>query len=148
MQIGATPFALVYGVEAVLPIEVEIPSLQVSLRGLITNEENRISRLQELELLDERRQVAFNHLRAYQKRMSKSYNKKVCPRDFQLGDLVLRENPKNQQQRIQKGKFEPNWLGPYIITKVFGSSAYQLSTIEGEKLKELINALHLKRFYS
>ena len=62
MPIGATPFALVYGVEAMLPIEVEIPSLRVSLRGLITDDENRISRLQELELLDEHRQVAFNHL--------------------------------------------------------------------------------------
>ncbi len=80
--------------------------------------------------------------------MSKSYNKKVHPRDFQVGDLVLREMPKNQQQRTQKGKFEPNWLGPYIITEVFGSGAYQLSTTEGEKLKEPINALHLKRFYN
>ena len=104
--------------------------------------------LQELELLDECWQVAFNHLRAYQKRMSKSYNKKVCPCDFQLGDLILRENPKNQQQQTQKGKFKPNWLDPYVITKVFGSGAYQLSTTEGEKLKEPINTLHLKRFYS
>ena len=148
MPTGATPFALVYGAEVVLPIEVEIPSLQVSLRGLITDDENRISKLQELELLDERRQVAFNHLRAYQKWISKSYNKKVRPWDFQFGDLVLREKPKNRQQRIQKGKFKPNWLGPYIITEVFGSSAYQLSTTEGEKLKEPINALHLKRLYS
>ena len=34
---GATPFALTYGVEAVLPLEVEIPSLKVSLKGLVTN---------------------------------------------------------------------------------------------------------------
>ena len=62
MPTGATPFALVYGLEFVLPIEVEIPSLRVSLRGLITDDENRISQLQELELLDECRKVAFNHL--------------------------------------------------------------------------------------
>ena len=139
---------MVYGADAVLPIEVKIPSLRVSLTGLITDEYTRISRLQELELLDERRQVAFDHLRAYQKRMSKSYNKKVRPREFQAGDLVLRENPKNQQHRVQKGKFEPNWLGPYIVTTVFGSGTYQLSTTEGEPLKEPINALHLKKFYN
>ena len=75
--------------------------------------------------------------------MSQSYNKKVCPRSFQLGDLVLRENPKNQQQRTQKGKFKPNWLGPYIITIVYGFFAYQLSIAEGEVLKEPINTLHL-----
>lgn len=52
---GATPFSLVYASEAVLPIEVEIPSLRVSLQGLVTDEDYRISRLQELELLDEHR---------------------------------------------------------------------------------------------
>ena len=88
---GATPFSLVYGADAMLPIEVEIPTLRVSLKNLITDEDIRISQLQELELLCERQQVAFDHLRAYQKRMSKSYNKKVRPREFQVGDLILRE---------------------------------------------------------
>ena len=118
------------------------------MKGLIIDDDYIISRLQELVLLDERRQVACDHLRAYQQRMSRSYNKRVKPRSFELGDLVLRENPKSQQQQIQKGKFEPNWLGPYIITVVFGSGAYQLSTAEGEVLKEPVNTLHLKRFYS
>ena len=30
---GTTPYSLVYGAEAVLPIEVELPSLRISLRG-------------------------------------------------------------------------------------------------------------------
>ena len=94
---GATPFSLVYGAKAVLPVEVEIPSLRVSLQDLIIDEDRRISRLQELDLLDERRQEAFDHLRAYQKRMSRGYNKKVRHKEFQDGDLVMRENPKNKQ---------------------------------------------------
>lgn len=91
----ATPFSLVYGSKVVLAIEVEIPSFRVCLQGLVTDEDYKTSRLQELELLDERRQVAFDHLRAYQKRTSRGYNKKVRQRKFQVGDLVLRENPKN-----------------------------------------------------
>lgn len=94
---GATSFALVYGADAILPIEIEIPTLWVSLQGLIIDEDYRIFRLQELKLLDERCQVAFDHLQAYQKRISRGYNKKVKPREFQLGDLILKENPKNQQ---------------------------------------------------
>ena len=69
----------------------------VSLHGLITDEDHRAMRVQELETLDERRKAAFDHMRAYQKRMSTQYNKKVHPREFQIGELVLRENPKNQQ---------------------------------------------------
>ena len=91
----ATPFSLVYGSEAVLPLEVEIPSLRVSLHGLITDEDHRAMRIQELETLDEFHKATFDHMRAYQKRTSTQYNKKVLPRDFQVSDLVLRENPKN-----------------------------------------------------
>ena len=79
--------------------------------------------------------------------MSTQYDKKIHPHEFQIGELVLRENPKNQQHRVQKGKLEPNWLGPYIIIAIFGSSTYQLSTFEGEELVEPINVLHLNKFY-
>ena len=129
---GATPFSLTYGAEVVLPLEVEIPSLRVSLKGLVTNEDYCAMRLQELELLYVKCQESFDHMRVYQKHMSKVFNKKVHPREFQVGDLVLHVNPKNQQNRDQKGKFEPNWLGPYIIIATFGSGAYLLSTTEGE----------------
>ena len=104
-------------------------------------------RLQELELLDEKFQASFDHMRVYQKCMSKAFNKKVHPREFQVGDLFLQENPKNQQNRDQKGKSEPNWLGPYIITTNFGSGAYLLCIAEGEKPPDPINVLHLKKSY-
>ena len=78
-------------------------------------------RLQELELLDEKRKDAFDHMRVYQKILSKTYNKKVFPREFSVGVLVLLENPKNKKNRAQKGKFEPNWLGPFIIIAFFAN---------------------------
>ena len=33
------PFALVYGADVVLPIEVEIPTLIISMKGLIIDED-------------------------------------------------------------------------------------------------------------
>lgn len=39
MPIGATPFTLVFGAKAILPIKAEIPSLRVSLKGLVDDEE-------------------------------------------------------------------------------------------------------------
>ena len=45
---GATPFALTYGVEVIILLEVEIPSLRVSLKGLVTDEDYYAMRLQEL----------------------------------------------------------------------------------------------------
>eukprot|EP01018_Ginkgo_biloba_P036823 Gb_32314 [translate_table: standard] len=92
---GATPYSLVFGAEAILPVEIELPSLRVSLRDLIDDEECRVARLQDLELLDERRLNALNHLRAYQNRLRRRYNQKIKAREFEVGDLVLKENQKN-----------------------------------------------------
>ena len=80
--IGATHFPLTDGAEVVLLLEVEIPSLRFSLKGLVTNEDYYAMRLQELELLDEKCQASFDHMRVYQKHMSKAFNKKVHPREF------------------------------------------------------------------
>jgi hypothetical protein len=37
--IGSTPFSLMYGSKEIIPIEIEIPSLQVSLKDIVNNEE-------------------------------------------------------------------------------------------------------------
>ncbi|XP_012832640.1 PREDICTED: uncharacterized protein LOC105953516 [Erythranthe guttata] len=51
----ATPYALVYGVEAVLPLEKQIPSLRIAIQEELTQEKNARLRLAELEALDEKR---------------------------------------------------------------------------------------------
>lgn len=145
---GATPFALVFISKAIMPIKVEIPSLWVSLKGLIDDEEYRQSQLHELEMLEECKHNALNHLQAYQNRLCCSYNKRVMVRKFDIGDFVLMQNPKNQSDREKLGKFEPNWLGPYIITSSFNYGSYQLATLDDEQLTEPINNLHLRKFYA
>lgn len=80
--------------------------------------------------------------------MLRRYNHKFNPCVFQVGDLVLKENPHNQQDREKKGKFEPNWLGPFVVVAAYGSGAYQLSTLEGELLDDLINNINLSKFYT
>ncbi|XP_070030882.1 uncharacterized protein [Nicotiana tomentosiformis] len=58
----ATPYSLVYGVEAVLPLERQIPSLRLAIQEGITDEENARFRLSELEALDEKRLEAQQSL--------------------------------------------------------------------------------------
>ena len=62
--------------------------------------------------------------------------------------MVLKENMKIQTNQEKKGKFEPTWLGPYVVTTYFGSRAYQLSTLEGDVLNDPTIIIHLKRFYA
>ena len=86
---GNMPFSLVYGCEAVIPLEIQMLSLRVALMTKITSEDNDRLCLQELEALDEKRLQDQQHMELHQARISKAFNKKVKQRVFQKGDLVL-----------------------------------------------------------
>ena len=61
MSTGATPYSLVYGMEAVLPIEIEIPSLRV-LREVELKEAEWVQAwYEQLNLIKEKRMKAVCH---------------------------------------------------------------------------------------
>ena len=87
---GATPFSLVYGMEAVLPMEVQIPSLRI-MKDVGLSEDDWIQTwLDQLNLIDEKRLTAVCHGQTYQKRMIKAFNKKVRRQIYQFGDLIIK----------------------------------------------------------
>ena len=94
---GATPYSLVYGMEAVLPIEVEIPSLRVLKEVELEEAEWVQARYEQLNLVEEKRMKAICHGQLYQKRMMRAHDKKIRPRQFQEGELVLKRSPQNRQ---------------------------------------------------
>ncbi|PKI58354.1 hypothetical protein CRG98_021229 [Punica granatum] len=63
---GATPYSLVYGMEAVLPIEVEIPSMRILAETVLEEAEWAKQRYEQLNLIDERRLKALCHGQCYQ----------------------------------------------------------------------------------
>ena len=88
---GATPFSLVYGMEAVLLVEVEIPSIRVLMEAKLIEAEWVQSHYDQLNLIEEKRLTAMCHGQLYQQRMKKAFDKKVIPRVFREGDLVLKK---------------------------------------------------------
>ncbi|TYK02888.1 uncharacterized protein E5676_scaffold968G00270 [Cucumis melo var. makuwa] len=121
-----TPYSLVYGLDAVLPLEREIPSLRMAVQEELTIEDNVKLRLQELEALDEKRLEAQQALECYQARMSKAFDKHVKPRSFQVGDLVLAVRRPIVTTRHTGNKFTPKWDGPYIVKEVYINGAYKI----------------------
>ncbi|XP_040952788.1 uncharacterized protein [Gossypium hirsutum] len=90
------------------------------------------SRYDQLNLIEEKRQKAIHHGQMYQKRMMRAYNKKVHPREFHDGDLVLKKIiPLKKDFRE---KWMPNWEGPYIVKKDFFGGALILSEMDGKNL--------------
>ncbi|KAA0048376.1 uncharacterized protein E6C27_scaffold264G00950 [Cucumis melo var. makuwa] len=144
---GVTPYSLVYGVEVVLPLEREIPSLRMAIQEGLTTEDNARLRLQELEALDEKRLEAQQALECYQARMSKAFDKQVKPRSFQVGDLVLAVRRPIITTRHTGNKFTPKWDGPYIVKEVFTNGAYKIIDQDGLRIGP-INGKFLKKFYA
>jgi len=89
MPTQSTPYALVYGVETVLRLEIQILSLRVTILEGLSKDDNHKLRLVELESLDVERLQAQQKLECYQAHLSRAFNKKVRPHSFQVGDQVL-----------------------------------------------------------
>ena len=102
--------------------------------------------IKELDTVDELRESAAIRIASYQHRLERSYNKRVKPRGFQPGDMVLISVFENTTDPIA-GKFQPNWEGPYLITRAGESGAYTLDKLDGTPVHRMWNATHLKRYY-
>ncbi|KAH9288286.1 hypothetical protein KI387_032403, partial [Taxus chinensis] len=87
-SIGATPYSQAYDTEAIMPLEVDLPSLRISLWDYLDKDKDyRVTRLVELELLDEKQIRALNHIKVYQNRVSRGYNKSIIHHEFDVVDL-------------------------------------------------------------
>ena len=62
---GTTLYALVYGMEAVMPLEVEIPSLRVLMDSGLEEVEWAKVRYEQLNLISEKRLAAIYHHQLY-----------------------------------------------------------------------------------
>ncbi|XP_015158294.1 uncharacterized protein [Solanum tuberosum] len=106
-SIGATPYLLVYGTEAVIPAEVEIPSLRIIQEAELSDVDWVRKRIDQLTLIDEKRMIVDEY----------------------------------------KGKFAPNWQGPYVVRKVLSGGALVLSEMDGTEWPKPINSDVVKRYY-
>ncbi|KAK9053624.1 hypothetical protein SSX86_024698 [Deinandra increscens subsp. villosa] len=140
---GQTPFSLVFGAEAVIPTEMVIPTARVTLQDSQNNSENL---LQDLETIEELRDLAKVRMASYQQRVARSYNKNIRLRRFQVGDLVLRKAFQNTTNPAD-GKLAPKWEGPYLVESEEGKGAYRLMNLEGDLLPRAWNAVHLKAYF-
>nr|XP_033510903.1 uncharacterized protein LOC108944330 [Nicotiana tomentosiformis] len=106
MSTGATPYLLVYGTEVVIPTEVEIPSLRIIQEAKFSDAEWVRSCYEQLAFIDGKIMNAMCHGQLYQNRISRAFNKRVKPRQFAPGQLVLKRIFPHQDEA--KGKLSPN----------------------------------------
>eukprot|EP00253_Pinus_taeda_P020961 PITA_20961 len=140
-----TPFQLVYGLEAVLPIQCEISSLKLAI-DLLPKTSEEEARFLELIHLDETHHDATLAKKAHKKHVKAQFDKNVKPRVFSEGDLVLLYD--QDSHKLGAGKFEPLWMGPYIVKRVLAKGTYKLVDCDGIPLSQPQNGLYLKHYYA
>lgn len=136
---GETPFKLSFRMEAVVPVEVlnETSRMKVDQFDVSTTSA-------ELALLDGVREKTAMRMTAYKRRAAGYFNRKVKPRVFQSGDLVLRGAAAAGHPPSKLG---PNWEGPYEVIRNLGRGAYSLKDLKGKPLGRPWNTEDLKKYY-
>ncbi|GJY90308.1 reverse transcriptase domain-containing protein [Tanacetum coccineum] len=101
---GNTSFSLTYGTEAVIPVEIGMPSLRCAKIDQAVNDEALLLNLDVLE--EEREKAAIQEARSKVK-MERYYNAKVSSTIFRRGDFVYRNNEASHAMERRK-------LGPQV----------------------------------
>ena len=134
---GATPFSLVHGMEAILSFEVDVPFLWILAESGLKESEWAQAHFDQLNLIEGKRLATMSHRRLYQRQVKNAFNKKVRPRKFNEGDLVLKKV--SQALKDNRGKWAPNYEGPFIVKKAFSGGALVLASMDDEELPSPVN---------
>ncbi|GJR90559.1 reverse transcriptase domain-containing protein [Tanacetum coccineum] len=139
---GETPFSLTYGIEAVIPAEIGMPTLRTAEMDQASN--NEVLGIN-LDLIEERREQAAIQEAKSKKKMEKYYNSRVRGTSFKPGEMVYRSNEASHAK--DGGKLGPKWEGPYEVKESLGKGAYKLKDRKGNDMPRTWNICNLKKCY-
>ena len=141
-----TPFELMYGRRAVLPVDINIDEREAEDLLLVEEEDNAVNDAVEamtkkrVELLD----IAKCNILKAQKKQKEAYDKKhACPSAFEINQLVLKEDKRRKKRA--GGKLDERYTGPYRIIKKFGKGIFSLELLlDPTEIVDKVSGVHLK----
>ncbi|KAL9236118.1 hypothetical protein vseg_010822 [Gypsophila vaccaria] len=77
---------------------------------------------------------------------TKSFQQKGKNTKHKVGDLVLK-SVRASLRVDPRGKFKPNWSGPYIINEIYSGGAVKIIDLDGQEFNLPTNLDQLKRYY-
>ncbi|XP_040361689.1 uncharacterized protein LOC112203363 [Rosa chinensis] len=144
---ATTPYALMFGHDAVLPLEVNVQSLRVQEQHHLIGEDYVQAMWQEHEDLSEKRLEALDSLVMEKQRVARAYDKRTRGRNYSEGELVWKAVLPLGEKLDGRGKWTPRWEGPYIIYKILGKGAFHLKDLDGDVHHNPINGRYLKKYF-
>jgi hypothetical protein len=142
-----TPFEIVYGQEAVLPVEIGLQNLRITRQDSLSAKEYHELMMDKIDDVPESRFKALEEIEREKVKIAKAYNKHVMEKSFQVGDLVCKMILLLGTRSGKFGKWSPSWEGPFRVIRVVPSNAYFMENLEGHSLPKALNGKYLKRYY-
>jgi hypothetical protein len=133
---GHTPFKIVYGQEAIVPLEFLVPSLRVTTITEMTEQGVVQEIMNQLLSMEEDRILARFHQQVKKTRDKSWHDQHIKKKTFKEGYLVFLYDNKSFQH---PGKLIMHWLGPYEVKFVTDRGIVQLRDLAGIDLRGMIN---------
>jgi len=137
---GVSPYFMVYGAEAVLPLDVAFGSPRVE-----NFDQSSADFARELEInsTEDRRLTSCLRTAKYLETIRRYHNRNIKDHSFVVGDLVLKW--KTSQEGMHK--LSTPWEGPFVVVEVTRPTSYRLAYPDGTRLPNSWHIDRLRRFY-
>ena len=117
-----TPFELVYGQEAILPVEMNLDAYRLAKQNDLSAVDYYDLMKDNIDEVSDRWMQALKEIEKDKLRVARAYNKKVKAKSFQVGELVWKTILPLGTKSNKFGKWSPSWEGPYKIIKVISGN--------------------------
>jgi hypothetical protein len=110
-----TPFKLVYGIEAIVPMEYLVPRLRITAFTDLDDTDMVHERIAQLVEMDEDRFIAGFQQQAHKEHENAYHDRHIKKKALKQGDLVLMYDSKFIKH---PRNFRMHWLRPYEIAYI------------------------------
>jgi hypothetical protein len=142
-----SPFELVYGHEAVLPVEISLNAVRFARQNDLTLTDYYNAMMDNIDEVTDKRVIALGAIEMDKIMVARAYNKKGKAKSFQVGDLVWKIILPLRNKDRKFGKWLPSWECSYKIKQVIFGNAYLLQTLQGKDLPKALNGRLLKQYH-
>jgi ribonuclease HI len=142
-----SPFELVYGQEAVLPMEISLNAVRFARQNDLTIADYYGSMMDNIDEVTDKRVIALEAIEKDKIMVARAYNEKVKAKSFQVGDLVWKTILPLRNKDRKFGKWSPSWDGPYKVKHAMSGNTYLLQTLQGKDLPKALNGRFLKQYH-
>ncbi|XP_025616674.1 uncharacterized protein [Arachis hypogaea] len=143
---GTSPHKLVYGHDAVLPLEINLNTLRILRQDNLPVDDYWNAMYDKLNDLDSEHILALENMIQQKKSVARNYNRRITEKCFSLGELVLKVALPIEKKSRFLGKWSHTWEGPFQVIELYSENTYRIKDIDYGNVINSINRKYLKQY--